>query len=72
MTTTPLIDGPATGTDVSVRLAVADRQMSQLERDLRALWHDLVAVDPVVAARVRVAANHLRNAATALGPETTP
>lgn len=48
----------------------AQADLHRLERDLRELWHGLVGEEPVLAARARVAANFLHNAAAALDPDT--
>lgn len=71
MTTIRLIERPATQGAVALRLQVVDQHLSQLESDLRDLWHQLVADEPVLAARVRIAANYLRNAAVAMSSGDT-
>jgi hypothetical protein len=51
-------------TDIETVLETLDA----VERALRGLWHESVGVRLVDAARLRVAANFVHNARTALGP----
>ena len=69
MTTTPLIERPNSERSVQQQLEALDQNLAQLEGDLRGLWHELVAHEPVLAARVRIAANYLRNASSAMSSE---
>jgi len=57
------------GEDATTFMADAQRQLVELEAQLGALWSAHLALDPVVADQIAVAARYVRKAAAALADQ---